>query len=529
MTLTPHAQPFAEPLVDWFFQDDDAAKLGLPAGLSAETARRAIAQGVPLLLREIVDYAQTPLGGHQIAEAVGIIPHFSSVQAALNTGYGALDLERAGQSMAPTLLREHHDRIAAHVAAETHADPARVRQLFDLALPLILSRLNWRDAWALGVLPLLGTLPAAQDSSGEAASGLAQLPNAAVPLPAQTVTSTVIREEVRRRSGFPWWLLPLLLLLLLGGCWLLRPRQAAQVQPVPTAAAATHQFGVTSPAGGTTVTPNGFRATGTGQPGQVVSIYRDGQQVGTFTVDQKGQWATDILDPQAAGNVAYEFRDPDGKVLGTLPLSISTAAAPAAPVSVTSPRPGDQVAAGGFSVAGTGQPDATYQVYEDGVSIGTFKVAPDGTWSVDVPGPTPGDHSYTVLDDRGNRVALLPLKVASAGAASCTGAPTISLADNETVTAPFRFGGQGRAKTYTVSVWRGERQVGQRDVKLTPDCTWSYSSDPGGKSGQQDAIRYEVRPAGTAPGTPPSVKATLHVSGSGTNFNSKGEYVGPTK
>ena len=71
-------------------------------------------------------------------------------------GNGALDLERAGDSMAPTLLREYRTQIPDALAAQHGLDQGVLRRLFDMTLPLILSRLSWRDAVALRFLPLVG-------------------------------------------------------------------------------------------------------------------------------------------------------------------------------------------------------------------------------------------------------------------------------------------------------------------------------------------------------------------------------------
>lgn len=514
MTL-PHSQP----IIDWFFEHDGAAQLGAAMGLDPETSRRVLALGLPMQLQAVSDYAQTALGEHQIAEAVRIIPNFPDVETALSAGQGAADLERAGDSMAPTLLREHRGRIADSVAQQTGTDRAKMRRLFDMTLPLILSRLSWRDAHALAFLPLVGKV---------APSAAPLIPtNAAVP--AHSVARTVTSATEERRGGFPLWLLPLLLLLLLGGCFLLRPKTAvAPAATTATNATTSSGFNIETPAPASEVSANGFKVSGTGKAGDVVTMYRNGQSVGTFTVDQDGKWSADVLDAAApVGDVAYQFRNAAGGLLGTLPLKVS--GTEAAPLILSTPEANADVPAGGFSIAGQGKAGEVYQAYEDGTNIGSFTVAPDGTWSVDVPGPAAGNHTYTILDSKGNRVLLLPLNVVSGGSAACTDAPTISVADNETVSAPFRFGGRGSAKSYTVTVWRGDRQVGTQEVKLTGDCTWSYQSNPGGQDGVKSVVRYELRPTGEAVSTPAAGKVTLTVSGSGTNFNSKGEYVGPTK
>lgn len=520
----------SQPIIDWFFENSGAENLGRALNLNPETVRRVLAQGLPQQLRILADHASTRLGGHQINEAVRIIPTFPSVMEALSMGNGALDLERAGDSMAPTLLREYRTQIPDALAAQHGLEQGSVRRLFDMTLPLILSRLSWRDAVALRFLPLVG--------DEASVPGTVAIPtNATVAPVARTAVPAVVQEERARRGGWPLWPLLLVPLLLLGGCWMLNPRNNTTTQAEVTQAARqspiSSEFAVTTPAPGSEVSANGFTVEGTGPIDGSYTMHRAGQQIGTITVGQDNRWRVDVLDAAApAGNVIYTFRDASGRVVDTLNLrarGTDDTTGTTIPFNVTEPVADAEVSAGGFNITGTGHPNTTYTTYEDGANIGSFTSGPDGTWSVDIPGPTPGPHTYTVLDAAGNRVARVPVTVGAAGTnTACTDALGISLNDNENVSAPFRFGGRGGGKGYTVSVWRGDRQVGTQDVTLTGDCTWSYASNPGGQEGERSTVRYEVRPTGQDTSTPAAGQITLNVTGSGTNFNAQGEYVGPT-
>jgi len=46
------------------------------------------------------------------------------------------------------------------------------------------------------------------------------------------------------------------------------------------------------------------------------------------------------------------------------------------------------------------------------------------------------------------------------------------------VTQPFRFGGVGKGSAYVVTVKRGDRTVGSKEVALDGSCGWSYRSNP---------------------------------------------------
>ena len=44
---------------------------------------------------------------------------------------------------------------------------------------------------------------------------------------------------------------------------------------------------------------------------------------------------------------------------------------------------------------------------------------------------------------------------------------------------PFRFGGVGSGKSYTVTIMRGERKIGSKVLPLDATCGYSYTSRPG--------------------------------------------------
>ncbi|WP_158679821.1 DUF937 domain-containing protein [Deinococcus sp. NW-56] len=166
---------------------------------------------------------------------------------------------------------------------------------------------------------------------------------------------------------------------------------------------------------------------------------------------------------------------------------------PAAAFAIAEPAADAELPAGGFTLSGTGEPGQSVQILEDGTSLGTVTVADDGTWSLDVPSPAEGAHTYAVQDEAGTELSSVTVTVAAAdptaSAATCDESYSLSISDGQTVSEPFRFGGVGAGEGYLVTVRRGERVVGTKRVPLDSTCGWSYQSRPG-----PGELTYEVRP-----------------------------------
>jgi NADH-quinone oxidoreductase subunit N len=64
----------------------------------------------------------------------------------------------------------------------------------------------------------------------------------------------------------------------------------------------------------------------------------------------------------------------------------------------------------------------------------------------------------------------------------------------------------GTARSYTVTVKRGDRLIGSKALPLSPACGWSYLSNPG--AGE---ITYEVRETGADATSAPLTTITLNV------------------
>jgi len=307
------------------------------------------------------------------------------------------------------------------------------------------------------------------------------------------------------------WLLPLLLLLLLGGCFLLTGKSA-------------EPFTLTEPANASAVT-GAFAVKGTGTAGHEVTISENGQPVGKTTVAGDGTFSADVPAP-TAGNHTYALTEAGtGAALALTVKAAEAAAAPAqtnatattgtAPAAtattgtgataaagtaagafaVTSPAAGTTQPAGAFDLKGTGKPGDVLEIFEDGVSLGKVTVGEGGAWSLNVPSPAAGAHTYSAKGPDGTELGSVQTTVAAstASAANCTKTFSLSISDGQTVAQPFRFGGVGSGKSYTVTVMRGERKIGSKLLPLDGTCGYSYTSKPG-----KGTVTYTVAQTGSA-------------------------------
>ncbi|MFC5848546.1 DUF937 domain-containing protein [Deinococcus petrolearius] len=597
-------------------------QIGRAAGFSAGTSGRAVAGALPVVLNAVANRGATQAGAAELLRQGEDLGRLTTPAGSLN---GALlgdsaemaRLEGQGRGLLGGLFG-NHEAMTGRLGTALGGSGASAGRLLALLTPLVLALLaRHTQARSLGaaglstelaalgpqlpgLLPpgmggLTALLGAGALAGGVAVAGApapavvaraAPAPTPTPPAPAVPTPPPPASPAPERRRAFPWWLIPLLLLLLLGGCWLVNRDDTAQTG-TGTATTGTANTGaattggaegggivVTSPVAGADLPAQAFTMSGTAPAGQELRIEDRGQEVAAATADVGGNWSAELPAPTPGEHtysviggegVRSEFKvnvtadgaapsaatgtttDTTGTTADGTEVTGSTdtpgtgaTAATAGAVAFSQPASGAEVPAAGLSLSGTGPAGQSYEVLEDGTSIGNVTVEAGGTWTLAVPAATPGAKTYVLRGADGQEAARLPLTVTgsvagtgatgtgAAGGAACTEALTVSLKDGETVSAPYRFGGVGSGEGYTVTVKRGERVVGTRSVALGDGCAWNYTSNPGGRDGRESRVTYEVRPRDAAPDSAPEASLTLTVRGSGANFQN-GEYVGPTR
>ncbi|MCX7784207.1 MAG: hypothetical protein N2318_11275 [Meiothermus sp.] len=279
----------------------------------------------------------------------------------------------------------------------------------------------------------------------------------------------------------------ILLLVLLFFC--IRPQGNVAIAPT-----------LTAPAPGTLQGPT-VDLSGSGTPGGFIQLLLNGSKVGApVRIGSDGRWALPGFNFGAPGNYTLTLQpvDASGTNLGPGSDLAFTVPLPTGNLQISEPANGAQLSAGTFQLRGVGTPGEELEVFEDNTSVGRVTVNPDGTWTLAVPPPTAGEHTYEVRGTSATTSIQVTVAAAVGTTADCTKAFTLSFSDGQTVARPFRFGGEGAGQGYTVTVKRGERIVGSREVALDATCGWSYRSDPG-----PGPITYEVRPIGAPPSDPP--------------------------
>ena len=538
------------------FSGPVAERIGASAGFGGGASKRAAQAALPLILNSLVQKGRTESGANDVLNMAR--PFESLTDADGHLRAGVLDdaaesarIEGQGRGLLGGLFG-NVDQVAGRLGTALGGSGASAGRLLALMTPLVLSMLGNRarsggmgaagfsgllgglGAGLTGLLPsglsslgaLLGAggLAAAAGAATTAVAGASRpnVPPVAAP-PINTASVPPTPPQEKRRGGFPWWIIPLLALLLLGGCWLVNRQPADSAGTATTATDTAASILVTNPSSDANLPPAPFTMSGTGPAGATLTIQDEGQDVGTATVGSDGNWTADLPAPTVGehtytvdgGAARSEFKvniadgaaaatdTTDGTATdATAPDATGTDAAGAATgFAIGAPAADAELPAGGFTMNGTGTAGEELELFEDGTSLGKITVGEDGTWTFDVPSPSAGAHSYSVKGPDGTELGALSTTIAAAAAdasaANCTKDYTLSITDGQTVSEPFRFGGVGQGEGYSVTVKRGDRTIGTKNIPLDATCGWSYQSKPGAGT-----ISYEVRPVGDAAAEP---------------------------
>jgi Bacterial protein of unknown function (DUF937) len=476
------------------------AALGTPLGLRATQSARIADEALPAQLSAVTELARSPEGAQKLLDLTRDRIPAGSVTSLTGSPEALARLQQVGAGLLPEVMGSGAETEVQRLANATGTDAPTVRRMMEVLLPLLLSLIGQRVTSGKLTAATLGTLFGGAALAGGAAATVVSATSdvvveraAPVPVPPEPVVRPA-QEERRRRTPVWWWLLPLALLLGVGGCYLSQQNQTG--------------LALTQPAEGASVT-GPVQLSGTGRPGETVTVSENGAALTTAQVGPDGTFSATVPAPSAgshtyavseSGGSAALSRtvtaaDPSAATTAQTPTdqtpssatetpssaatTPSSAAAPSTDLAFTAPAGGGSVPAGALILTGTGPASTDLSVTEDGNSLGTVRTDASGAWTFTVPSPAAGAHTYTATAGTASTTLDLTVAAGTTQAGNCTKPFSLSLKDGAQVKQPFRFGGEGSGKSYTVTVSRGARQIGQKVLPLDASCGWSYTSNPG--------------------------------------------------
>lgn len=245
---------------------------------------------------------------------------------------------------------------------------------------------------------------------------------------------------------------------------------------------------ITEPEEGTVTNDPTPTISGTGEPGEEVTIYVDGEKVGTAEVDEDGQWEFTPEDDLEEGEVTVVATDgtSDDEVefdIDVTPPSIQWTYPVDGGVYSTSPE----------TLEGEAEPGAEVEVYVNGEHVGTTTADEDGNWSIELDeGLEDGEHEATAraTDEAGNQseeeieftvdtTAELFILEPDEGAVVRTTTPTVT----------------GVAEPgATVEIWIDGEHVGT--TTADEDGDWNWTPDEEMEDGEVTVVARTDSPSG---------------------------------
>jgi hypothetical protein len=208
--------------------------------------------------------------------------------------------------------------------------------------------------------------------------------------------------------------------------------------------------------------------TGTADPGTTISIFDNGNLIGTASADGAGAWSFTPTTPLTPGLHALTVTATDAvgnQSAATAPFNLTVDTAPPAAPVITGATDdvgvGSAIANGGFTddalplLTGTAEPNSTVSIFNNGVLLGTAAASETGAWTFTPLSPlADGPNSFTAVarDPAGNvggtsAAYVVTVDTTPPSAPVITGA----LDDATPQTGPLVSGGATNDRTPTIS------------------------------------------------------------------------------
>lgn len=273
---------------------------------------------------------------------------------------------------------------------------------------------------------------------------------------------------------------------------------------------------------------------GTGTDGSKITLYDGATPIGSTTVLPGGTWSIQLDQPLSEGthNLSAIATDVAGNAsnAGTFTLTIDTTP-PAAPVissaegligtNLQTLSNGSSTKSLNPELSGTGEPGAKITIYDNGGSIGTVTVQPDGTWTFTPTSLADGPHKFTatatdVAGNTGIPSASFTLTVDNTppaqpaapiitdDVAPVTGVVTNGNTNDTTPT----FSGTGNVGDLITVYLNGTPPL-QGTTTVGADGTWSFTPPAPVTPGTYQVTLTATDPAGNV--SQPSTAITLNI------------------
>ncbi|AWH33928.1 Ig-like domain-containing protein [Stenotrophomonas sp. SAU14A_NAIMI4_8] len=234
--------------------------------------------------------------------------------------------------------------------------------------------------------------------------------------------------------------------------------------------------------------------SGTGEPGSTVTIFDNGQPIGTVLVNLDGSWSWTVAQPLGAGEHQLVVNS-GGADSNPFVLNV-TGPGPIAPSIVSAfDDVGQQQGPVGSGariddatprLGGSGQPGGTVDIYDNGQKIGSVPVDQNGTWSWTVtPALTVGMHQLVAISDAGSSGPFV-LDITSQAPAPVKPDILFAFDDAGPQGGEVRSGGStddttprlnGTAQPGTlVSIYDNGQRIAT--VPVSPDGSWAWTVMP---------------------------------------------------